>query len=49
MSTATQTDAQRNTPGHFASPDKLVDLPRLLTAFYANHLDPAKIKRESWY
>ncbi|WP_317890641.1 phosphoglucomutase (alpha-D-glucose-1,6-bisphosphate-dependent) [Granulicella cerasi] len=29
-----------NTPGHHASPDKLVNLPRLLTAFYANHPDP---------
>jgi phosphoglucomutase len=29
-----------NTPGHLASPDKLVNLPRLLTAFYANHPDP---------
>jgi len=31
----------RNTPGHLSSPDKLVNLPRLVTAFYANHPDPA--------
>jgi phosphoglucomutase len=30
-----------NTPGHLSSPDKLVNLPRLVTAFYANHPDPA--------
>jgi phosphoglucomutase len=29
-----------NTPGHLASPDKLVKLPALVTAFYANHPDP---------
>ena len=29
-----------NTPGHLASPDKLVNLPRLVTAYYANHPDP---------
>jgi len=29
-----------NTPGHLSSPDKLVNLPRLITAFYANHPDP---------
>ena len=34
-------DPQQNTPGHHASPDKLVHLPRLLTAFYAFHPDPA--------
>ena len=34
-------DDQLNTPGHHASPDKLVNLPRLLTAFYANHPDAA--------
>ena len=33
-------DPLLNTPGHLASPDKLVNLPRLLTAFYANHPDP---------
>jgi len=29
-----------NIPGHHPSPDKLVNLPRLVTAFYANHPDP---------
>jgi phosphoglucomutase len=29
-----------NTPGHHPSPDKLVNIPRLVTAFYANHPDP---------
>ena len=29
-----------NTPGHLSSPDKLVKLPSLVTAFYANHPDP---------
>ena len=29
-----------NTPGHLSSPDKLVNLPRLVTAFYANHPAP---------
>ena len=33
-------DPLLNTPGHLASPDRLVNLPRLLTAFYANHPDP---------
>jgi phosphoglucomutase len=32
-------DAQLNTPGHLSSPDKLVNLPRLVTAFYALHPD----------
>jgi phosphoglucomutase len=40
MSSAAATDALLNTPGHLSSPDKLVNLPRLLTAFYANHPDP---------
>jgi phosphoglucomutase len=35
-------DPLLNTPGHLASPDKLVNLPRLVTAFYANHPDPAE-------
>jgi phosphoglucomutase len=35
-----QETQQFNTPGHLASPDKLVNLPRLVTAFYANHSDP---------
>src|SRR5271163_5242167 len=39
MSTAAS-DPLVNTPGHFSSPDKLVNLPRLVTAFYANHPDP---------
>ena len=34
-------DSQRNTPGHHASPDRLVDLPRLLTDYYALTPDPA--------
>jgi phosphoglucomutase len=33
-------DSLLNTPGHLASPDKLVKLPALVTAFYANHPDP---------
>jgi phosphoglucomutase len=37
---STTTDPLVNTPGHLASPDKLVNLPRLVTAFYANHPDP---------
>ncbi len=35
-------DSLLNAPGHLASPDKLVDLPALVTAFYANHPDPAE-------
>ena len=34
-------DSQLNTPGHRASPDHLVNLPRLLTDFYTLHPDPA--------
>ena len=34
------TDTAFNTPGHLSSPDKLVNLPALVTAFYANHPDP---------
>src|SRR5271156_2191591 len=34
------TEAPLNTPGHLSSPDKLANLPRLVTAFYANHPDP---------
>jgi phosphoglucomutase len=37
--TLTTADAQLNTPGHLLSPDKLVNLPRLLSAFYAFHPD----------
>jgi phosphoglucomutase len=33
-------DPLLNTPGHLASPGKLVKLPALVTAFYANHPDP---------
>ncbi len=33
------TDPQQNSPGHLPSPDKLVNLPRLVTAFYALHPD----------
>ena len=40
MSQNTAADPLLNTPGHLASPDKLVNLPRLVTAFYANHPDP---------
>ncbi|MBW4039930.1 MAG: alpha-D-glucose phosphate-specific phosphoglucomutase [Acidobacteria bacterium] len=39
--TTTATDALLNTPGHLSSPDRLVNLPRLVTAFYANHPDPS--------
>jgi phosphoglucomutase len=39
--TATTTDTQLNTPGHLASPDRLVNVPRLITAFYARHPDVA--------
>jgi phosphoglucomutase len=35
------TDTQSNTPGHLPSPDTLVNLPRLVTAFYALHPDAA--------
>jgi phosphoglucomutase len=41
MSANPNTDPQLNTPGHLSSPDKLVNLPRLVTAFYANHPDTA--------
>jgi phosphoglucomutase len=40
MSTAATTD-HLNTPGHLSSPDRLTDIPNLVTAFYANHPDPA--------
>jgi phosphoglucomutase len=33
-------DAPLNTPGHLSSPDKLVNLPRLVAAFYAGHPNP---------
>ena len=35
----TTTDNALNTPGHHPSPDKLTNIPRLVTAFYANHPD----------
>ncbi len=38
-----QLNTQLNTPGHHASPDRLVNLPRLLTDFYAFHPDPANV------
>ena len=38
---ASGSDDQLNTPGHYASPDRLVNVPRLLTNFYAFHPDPA--------
>jgi phosphoglucomutase len=41
MSSHVSTDPLANTPGHLSSPDRLVNLPRLVTAFYANHPDPA--------
>jgi len=37
----TATDPLLNTPGHLSSPDRLVNIPRLVTAFYANHPDPS--------
>src|ERR1700743_887618 len=30
-----------NTPGHLSSPDRLVNVPRLVTAFYSRHPDVA--------
>jgi len=33
------TDPLANTPGHLSTPDRLVNIPRLVTAFYANHPD----------
>jgi phosphoglucomutase len=39
---ATEVNTQEfNTPGHLPSPDRLVDVPRLVTAFYARHPDVA--------
>ncbi len=34
-------DSELNTPGHLSSPDRLVNVPRLITAFYARHPDVA--------
>jgi phosphoglucomutase len=39
--TTAATDPQANTPGHLSTPDHLVNIPALVTAFYANHPDPA--------
>ena len=39
--TTPATDPLVNTPGHLSSPDRLVNIPRLVTAFYANHPDPS--------
>ena len=41
MSANANTDTQLNIPGHHPSPDRLVNVPRLITAFYARHPDPA--------
>jgi phosphoglucomutase len=41
MSVNPLSDAPLNTPGHLSSPDRLVNIPRLITAFYAKHPDPA--------
>ena len=41
MTSINTTDPLANTPGHRSTPDRLVNLPRLVTAFYANHPDPA--------
>jgi phosphoglucomutase len=40
MSTEANLDTVFNVPGHHPSPDKLANIPRLVTAFYANHPDP---------
>ena len=39
--TENTTDPLVNTPGHLPSPDRLVNVPRLVTAFYARHPDVA--------
>jgi phosphoglucomutase len=39
--TTAATDPQANTPGHLSTPDHLVNIPALVTAFYANHPDPS--------
>jgi phosphoglucomutase len=39
MLSAMATEAPLNTPGHLASPDRLTNLPCLVTAFYARHPD----------
>jgi phosphoglucomutase len=40
VSAPASADPLLNTPGHRASPDRLVDIPRLITAFYSLHPDP---------
>jgi phosphoglucomutase len=40
-SMTTATDPLANTPGHLSTPDHLVNIPALVTAFYANHPDPS--------
>jgi phosphoglucomutase len=39
--TVAETDTEFNTPGHLPSFDRLVNVPRLVTAFYARHPDAA--------
>jgi len=39
--TVSETDTEFNTPGHLPSFDRLVDVPRLVTAFYSRHPDVA--------
>src|ERR1700761_4337690 len=39
--TVAETDTEFNTPGHLQSFDRLVNVPRLVTAFYARHPDAA--------
>lgn len=41
MSILSTPAAQKNTPGHLPSPDTLVNLPRLITAFYSERPDPS--------
>ncbi|HZQ44116.1 MAG TPA: phosphoglucomutase (alpha-D-glucose-1,6-bisphosphate-dependent) [Acidobacteriaceae bacterium] len=38
---ANAAESEVNTPGHLSSPDRLVNVPRLITAFYARHPDVA--------
>jgi phosphoglucomutase len=38
---ATAAEREFNKPGHLPSPDRLVNVPRLVTAFYARHPDVA--------
>ena len=41
MAQETSNATEFNTPGHLPSPDRLVNVPRLVTAFYAQHPDVA--------